>query len=637
MYENCVCKQLFYGDRAKFYSLFCGKNKKIALQTGKPLCYTCSINWYERMNDKMANANKKVIMLGNEAIARGAYEAGVKVSAAYPGTPSTEISEQIVKYKDDIYAEWSPNEKVATEVAIGASVSGVRAMACMKHVGLNVASDPLYTVSYMGVNGGLVIIVADDPGLYSSQNEQDTRMVARAAQVPVLEPSDSMEAKEFMKAAYEISEQYDRPVIFRTTTRLAHSQGIVELQDRMQVEDKAYIKNIQKTVMMPGNAKVRHVEIEKRNLELAEAANTLAINTVEMNDTKIGVITSGIPYQYVKEALPDASVLKLGMVNPLPKRLITEFAEKVDTLYIVEELDPVIEEQVKSWGIKAIGKEIFTVQGEYSANMIRKAILKEEVEVKAPAAAPGRPPILCPGCPHRGVYYVLNKLKMHAAGDIGCYTLGAVAPLSVVDTTICMGASISSLHGMEKAKGKDYIKNWVAVIGDSTFLHTGVNSLMNMVYNKATGTVIILDNSTTGMTGHQDHAATGKTLLGEPTYAIDIPSLCRAIGVKHVTTVNAFDIKKLEQVIKEETARDEVSVIITKSPCVLLDKSKKPVYVAHSDKCKKCGMCMKPGCPAMTKKADGTIYIDDTMCTGCGLCETLCKFDAIELVKAGDR
>jgi len=585
----------------------------------------------------MSNDKKKVIMLGNEAIARGAYEAGVKVSAAYPGTPSTEISEQIVKYKDDIYAEWSPNEKVATEVAIGASVSGVRAMACMKHVGLNVAADPLYTVSYMGVNGGLVIIVADDPGLYSSQNEQDTRMVARAAQVPVLEPSDSMEAKEFMKVAYEISEKFDRPVIFRTTTRLAHSQGLVELYDRAEVEDKEYVKDVRKTVMMPGNAKLRHVEIEKRNLELAEAANTLAINTVEMNDTKIGVITSGIPYQYVKEALPNASVLKLGMVNPLPKKLITEFAEKVDTLYIVEELDPVIEEQVKSWGIKAIGKEIFTVQGEYSANMIRKAILKEDVEVKAPAAAPGRPPILCPGCPHRSVYYVLNKLKIHAAGDIGCYTLGAVAPLSVVDTTICMGASISSLHGMEKAKGKDYIKNWVAVIGDSTFLHTGVNSLMNMIYNKSTGTVMILDNSTTGMTGHQDHAATGKTLLGEPTNAIDIPALCKALGVKHVTTVNAFDIKTLEKVIKEEVARDEVSVIITKSPCVLLDKSKKPVYIAHPDKCKKCGMCMKPGCPAMTKKPDGTIYIDDTMCTGCGLCETLCKFDAIELVKAGDK
>ena len=585
----------------------------------------------------MANMNQKVIMLGNEAIARGAYEAGVKVSAAYPGTPSTEISENLVKYKDDIYAEWSPNEKVATEVAIGASVSGVRSMACMKHVGLNVAADPLYTVSYMGVNGGLVVIVADDPGLYSSQNEQDTRMVARAAQVPVLEPSDSMEAKEFMKFAYEISENFDRPVIFRTTTRLAHSQGLVELCDRVEPEDKPYEKDIRKNVMMPGNAKLRHIEIEKRNLELAEAANTIAINKLDMNDTKIGVITSGIPYQYVKEAIPNVSVLKLGMVNPLPKKLIEEFAQKVETLYIVEELDPVIEEQVKSWGVKAIGKEIFTVQGEYSANMIREAILGEKADVKAPAQVPGRPPILCPGCPHRSVYHVLNKLKIHAAGDIGCYTLGAVAPLSVVDTTICMGASISSLHGMEKAKGKDYIKNWVAVIGDSTFLHTGVNSLMNMMYNRATGTVMILDNSTTGMTGHQDHAATGKTLLGEPTYAIDIPALCRAIGVKNVVEVNAFDIEKLEKVVKEEVAKDEVSVIITKSPCVLLDKSKKPVYIAHEDKCKKCGMCMKPGCPAMTRNADGTIHIDDTMCTGCGLCETLCKFEAIELVEAGDR
>lgn len=580
---------------------------------------------------------KKVIMLGNEAIARGAYEAGVKVSAAYPGTPSTEISESLVQYRDDLYCEWSPNEKVATEVAIGASVSGVRAMACMKHVGFNVAADPAYTVSYMGVNGGLVIVVADDPGLYSSQNEQDTRMVARAAQLPVLEPSDSSEAKEYMKLAFELSEKFDRPFVFRTTTRLAHSQGLVELGERECPEDKPYVKNIQKTVMMPGNAKLRHVEIEKRNLELQEAADTLPINTVEMNDTKIGVITSGIPYQYVKEALPNASVLKLGMVNPLPRKMIEEFASKVEKLYIVEELDPVIEEQVKSWGIQAVGKEIFTVQGEYSANMIRAAIGGEKLEIAAPAAAPGRPPILCPGCPHRSVYYVLNKLKLHAAGDIGCYTLGAVAPLSVVDTTICMGASISSLHGMEKAKGKEYIKDWVAVIGDSTFLHTGVNSLMNMMYNNATGTVIILDNSTTGMTGHQDHAATGKTLQGDPTYAIDIPGLCRAMGVKNVVEVNAFDIETLEKTVKEEVARDEVSVIITKTPCVLLSKAKKPLYVAHEDKCKKCGMCMKPGCPAMTKNPDGTIRIDDTMCTGCGLCASLCKFDAIELVKEGER
>lgn len=579
---------------------------------------------------------EKMIMLGNAAIARGAYEAGVKVSSAYPGTPSTEISENLVQYKEDLYCEWAPNEKVAVEAAIGASISGVRAMACMKHVGLNVASDPLYTVSYMGVNGGLVLVVADDPGLYSSQNEQDTRMVARAAQIPVIEPSDSAEAKDLFKEAFELSEKFDRPFIFRTTTRLAHSQGLVELKDRVEPEDKPYVKNIQKNVMMPGNAKVRHVAIEKLNNELAEAANTLPMNRVEMNDTKIGVITSGIPYQYVKEALPEASVLKLGMVNPLPRKLIEDFASRVDTLYVVEELDPVIEEQVKSWGIKVIGKEIFTVQGEYSANMLRKAILKQDLDLKQPADAPGRPPILCPGCPHRSVFYVLGKLKMHAAGDIGCYTLGAVAPLSVIDTTMCMGSSISTLHGMEKAKGKDYIKNWVAVIGDSTFMHTGVNSLMNMVYNKATGTVIILDNSTTGMTGHQDHAATGKTLQGDPTYAISIPGICRAMGVKNVIEVNAFDIDLLEKTIKEEVAKDEVSVIITKTPCVLLDKRKKPLYIAHPDKCKKCGMCMKPGCPAMTKNGDGTIHIDDTMCTGCGLCETLCKFDAIELVKAGE-
>ena len=579
---------------------------------------------------------EKVIMLGNEAIARGAYEAGVKVSSAYPGTPSTEISEYLVQYRDDVYEEWAPNEKVATEVAVGASLAGVRSMACMKHVGLNVAADPLYSVSYMGVNGGLVIVVADDPGLYSSQNEQDTRMVARAAQIPVIEPSDSAEAKDYFKIAFELSEKFDRPFIFRTTTRLAHSQGLVELQDRVVPEDKVYEKNIQKNVMMPGNAKIRHIEIEKRNLELAEAANTLPINRVEMNDTKIGVITSGIPYQYVKEAMPEASVLKLGMVNPLPRKLIEDFASKVDTLYIVEELDPVIEEQVKSWGINAIGKEILTVQGEYSANMLRKAILKQDLDIKEPAAAPGRPPILCPGCPHRSVFYTLNKLKMHAAGDIGCYTLGAVAPLSVIDTTMCMGSSISTLHGMAKAKGKDYIKNWVAVIGDSTFMHTGVNSLMNMVYNKATGTVIILDNSTTGMTGHQDHAATGKTLQGDPTYAISIPGICKAMGIKNVYEINAFDLPLLEKTIKEEVAKDEISVIITKTPCVLLDKRKKPLYVAHEDKCKKCGMCMKPGCPAMTKNADGTIHIDDTMCTGCGLCKDLCKFDAIELVREGE-
>lgn len=575
---------------------------------------------------------KKVMMLGNEAIARGAYEAGVRVSAAYPGTPSTEISEALVQYKDTLYAEWSPNEKVATEVAIGASMAGARAMACMKHVGLNVASDPLYTASYMGVTGGLVLVVADDPGLYSSQNEQDTRMVARAAHVPVLEPSDSGEAKEFMKLAFDYSEKYDRPFILRTTTRLAHSQSAVELEERTEHALIPYEKNIPKRVMMPAMAKARHAIIEEKMAELAGDANTLPVNRVEMRDTKTGVITSGIPYQYVREALPDASVLKLGMVHPLPERLIRDFAAQVDTLYVVEELDPVIETQVRAMGIDCKGKELFTLLGEYSANMLRENILGEKTEVKAPAQVPNRPPILCPGCPHRSVYYVLKKLGIHAAGDIGCYTLGAVAPLGVVDSTICMGASISSMHGIEKAAGKEFIRDWVAVIGDSTFLHTGVNSLMNMVYNKASGTVIILDNSTTGMTGHQDHAATGLTLQKEPTYAVNIPQLCRALGVQHVQEINAFDLDTLEQAIGEANASDEIHVIITKTPCVLLDKRKKPVYVSVSDKCKKCGMCLKPGCPAISRQADGTVRIDDTMCTGCGLCEQLCKFNAIEKV-----
>ncbi|MBR2046929.1 MAG: indolepyruvate ferredoxin oxidoreductase subunit alpha [Agathobacter sp.] len=576
--------------------------------------------------------SEKKIMLGNEAIARGAFEAGVKVSAAYPGTPSTEISENIVKYPE-IYAEWAPNEKVAMEVAIGASISGVRAMASMKHVGVNVAADPLYTISYCGVNGGLVLVAADDPGLYSSQNEQDTRCVARAAMVPVLEPSDSQEAKDFMKYAFDLSEKYDTPVILRTTTRLAHSQGQVTLEDRCEPVDVEYTRNPAKYVMMPGNAKPRHVYVEQRLKAMAEDGCTMPINKMEIKDTKIGFITSGIAYQYVKEVCPDASVLKLGMVHPLPKKLIEEFASKVDTLYIFEELEPVFEEQIKSWGIPCIGKEIFTVQGEYSANMLRKAVLKEVVSSKAPAQVPARPPILCPGCPHRSVYSVLNKLKIHAAGDIGCYTLGAVAPLSVVDTTICMGASISTLHGMEKAKGKDYIKNWVAVIGDSTFMHTGVNSLINMVYNQGTGTVMILDNSTTGMTGHQDHAATGKTLMGEVVPAINIPDLCRSIGIKNVIEVSAFDTAELERVVKEEVAKDEVSVIITKAPCVLLSKQKTKVCRPLPEKCKKCGMCLRPGCPALTKNPDGTIAIDTTMCNGCGLCAGICKFDAIEQVE----
>ena len=576
---------------------------------------------------------KKTIMLGNEAIARGAYEAGVKLSSAYPGTPSTEISEYLKNY-EEIYCEWAPNEKVACEVAIGASFSGVRSMACMKHVGLNVASDPLYTFAYTGVNGGSVIVVADDPGLASSQNEQDTRMIARSAHIPVLEPSDSQEAKDFMKVAYEISEKYDTPVILRTTTKLAHSQSIVELGERVEVEDKEYARNVSKYVMMPASAIGRHLVVEERENRLSRDAYSLSINKIEKGDCKVGFITSGIAYQYVKEACPEASVLKLGLVNPLSKELIEEFCNSVETVYVFEELEPVIEEQVRAWGFKVIGKEVFTRQGEYSANLLKRVIYGSDGVSFEKKDSPNRPPILCPGCPHRSVYSVLNKLKIHASGDIGCYTLGAVPPLGVVDTCVCMGASISALHGMEKGKGKDYIKNWVAVIGDSTFLHTGVNSLINLVYNKSTATVMILDNRTTGMTGHQDHAATGKTLKGEETYAIDLAELCRTIGVKNVIEVNAFDTALLEKTVKESVASDELTVIITKAPCVLLKGQKFPnVCKANPEACKKCGMCLKIGCPAITKNEDGTIKIDQTMCNGCGLCKSYCKFNAIETVE----
>lgn len=575
---------------------------------------------------------EKKVMLGNEAIARGAYEAGVKVSAAYPGTPSTEISENIIKYPE-IYAEWSPNEKVAMEVAIGASISGVRALASMKHVGVNVASDPLFTASYSGVNGGLVLVAADDPGLYSSQNEQDSRCVARTAGIPVLEPSDSAEAKDLTKLAFDISEKYDTPVMLRITTRLAHSQGFVTLCEKVEVQDKPYERNPQKFVMMPGNAKVRHIVVEENLKQLALDGNEMSINKVVMNDTSIGIITSGIPYQYVMEAIPNASVLKLGMVYPLPRKLIEDFASKVDTLYIVEELEPFIEEQVKSWGIPAIGKEILSIQGEYSARILKKAILGLEIKTEAPVVVPARPPILCPGCPHRSVFSVLKKMKIYGAGDIGCYTLGALPPLNVIDTTICMGASISTLHGMEKAKGKDYIKNWVAIIGDSTFMHTGINSLMNTVYNKGTGTIMILDNSTTGMTGHQEHAATGVTLQGEKTNAINIYNLCIALGITNVFEINAFDTVGLEALLKQELAKDEVSVIITKSPCVLLKSNNfTSKCVVIPEKCVKCGMCLGPGCPAITKTESGIVTIDETMCNGCGLCMQLCKFSAIEKV-----
>ncbi len=525
-------------------------------------------------------------------------------------------------------------------MAIGASIAGVRAMCSMKHVGVNVAADPLFTAAYTGVGGGLVVVAADDPGMYSSQNEQDSRMVARAAMIPVLEPSDSAEAKEFTKLAFDLSEEYDTPVMVRSTTRLSHSQGIVELEERIEKEAVPYERNTAKYVMMPVNAIRRHVAVEERLKRMAEDACTMAVNRAEYRDLSVGFITSGIPYQYVREAMPEASVLKLGLVHPLPRKLIEEFASRVEKLYIFEELEPVIEEQVKSWGIsKAVGKEIFTVQGEYSANLLRdrlsrsgKGVGESGPSTLAPAKVPPRPPILCPGCPHRSVYSVLNRLGIHAAGDIGCYTLGAVAPLNVVDTTICMGSSISTLHGMEKARGRDYIRNWVAVIGDSTFMHTGINSLMNMVYNQSSGTVVILDNSTTGMTGHQDHAATGKTLKGEVVLAINIMNLCRSLGIEHVYEVSAFDLDGLAEAFRRETQRDGVSVIITKAPCVLLKGVSFPdKCVVLPEKCKKCGLCLRPGCPALTKSADGTVTIDETMCNGCGLCAKLCKSGAIEV------
>lgn len=581
--------------------------------------------------------SEKKMMLGNAAIARGAWEAGVKVSSAYPGTPSTEISEEFVKYPD-VYAEWAPNEKVAVEVAIGASFSGVRSLACMKMVGLNVAADPLYSDAYIGVNGGLVLVVADDPGIYSSQNEQDTRRVCVAANVPCIEPSDSQEAKDYIKEAYEISERFDTPVILRTTTRLAHSQCEVELCDRVVPEDKPYKKDIQKNVMMPAMAIKRHVVVEKRMKELASWANHCPLNTVEpgsltIDGKKIGFITEGIAYQYVKEVCPTASILKLGMCHPLPRDLITEFASRVDVLYIFEELEPVVEEQVRSWGIPCIGKDLFTIQGEYSANMIRERVLGQKLDLKPEPDIPPRPPILCPGCPHRATYYAIKKCKLHAAGDIGCYTLGALAPLSVVDTTVCMGSSISTLHGMEKAKGHDYVKDWVAVIGDSTFMHTGVNSIINMFYNQSHATVVILDNRTTGMTGHQDHPATGKTLAGEIVPAVDFIQLLHGIGIENVRQINPFDQDAMIQALKEETQRDALSVIIARAPCALLKDQVFPYRVEEiSDKCVHCGACLKPGCPALTKNKDGSVHIDPTMCNGCGLCVTQCRFGALKQV-----
>ncbi len=568
----------------------------------------------------------KELMLTNQAIARGAWEAGVAVLSAYPGTPSTEIAESFA-VMDGVYAEWAPNEKVAVEVAIGAAVGGARSMACMKHVGLNVAADPLFTVAYTGVNAGLVIVVADDPGMHSSQNEQDSRYYAKSAHIPMLEPSNASEAKEFVKLAYEISEQFDTPVLLRETTRVAHSHGVVELCNRDEREIKPYEKSIGKYVMMPANAIKRHVVVEKRDNDLASYACTLPINRAEYtNENEIGIVCSGVVYEYVKEALPNANVFKVGMVHPVPVPAILEFSKKVNGLYVVEELEPFIEETLKAAGIACKGKEIFSRQGEISVPILLEKLGGVSVETPAPASVPARPPVMCAGCPHRGVFYVLNKLKLTVNGDIGCYTLGAVPPLAAVDTCVCMGASVGMAHGFKKAT-KGASKN-VAVIGDSTFLHSGVTGLINAVYNRSGITLLILDNSTTGMTGHQQHPATGKDLQGNPAPIVLLDELVKACGVKDLQIVDAYDVKAVEQAVKSAIASDEVSVIIAQRPCALLDKSKKPTAVVTN--CKSCGICMRLGCPAISMGENG-VEIDPNQCNGCGVCVKVCPFHAIEI------
>ena len=573
---------------------------------------------------------EKKIMLGNEAFARGAYEAGVKVVSSYPGTPSTEVTENLAKCKG-IHVEWAPNEKVGVEVAMGASIGGVRSLSCMKHVGLNVAADPFFTAAYTGVTGGAVILVADDNGCHSSQNEQDSRYYGRSAGVPMLEPSNSQECKEYIKMAYDISEKYDTVVLIRSNTRISHSRGIVELGERVEKDIIPYEKNIQKYVAMPAMAKKLHIAQEKRMNQIAEDSNTMEINRVEMGDTSIGIITSGICYQYVKEAMPDVSILKMGLINPIPKKLIEDFASKVDKLYVIEEGNPYFEEQIRAMGVElAGGKDMFTIQGEYSANMIRKAFglpVAENVEI---TDAPGRPPLLCAGCPHRGLFHVLSKLKKTVMGDIGCYTLGALPPTASIDACLCMGASITMAHGFEQATGSS---DHVAVLGDSTFFHSGITGLVNMNYNGSKGTVIILDNRITGMTGHQDNPSTGKNAMGEEAPAIDIAGICRACGVKHVTEIDPFKVKELEEIVKRETARDELSVIITKRPCALIVKQPDIPYHV-TDKCKNCKMCMKIGCPAIEEK-DGRPIVVPERCVGCGLCAEVCPFGAIEIEADG--
>ena len=576
----------------------------------------------------------KKLLLGNFAVAQGAYEAGVKFVSSYPGTPSTEITEHMATYPaEEVFVEWAPNEKVAAEAVIGAAIAGGRAMSCCKHVGLNVMADAIFTDSYIGVNGGAVFCIADDPGMHSSQNEQDSRHYARASKIAMLEPADSAECLEYTKLAFDLSEQFDTPVFVRLSTRVSHSQSLVEVGEREEHPVKPYEKNIPKNVMMPAMARGRHVFVEKRTKKLMEYAETSPLNTREDNGAKIGVITSGIAYQYAKEALGEkVNYLKLGMVWPLPTGLIRDFAASCETVYVIEELDPFIENECRALGIDVCGKELFTMLGEYTPTMIRSVVFGEgEPSYNKPEEnIPGRPPVLCSGCPHRGTFYVLKKLGLTVSGDIGCYTLGAVAPLASVDTTICMGASISAAHGMAKVQGAEFNKKLVSVIGDSTFMHSGITGLSDIVYNKGANTVIILDNSITGMTGHQDNPTTGKTIRGEATRQVDLIKLCNALGIEHVTVCDPFDLKAFEKVVREETARDDVSVIIAQRPCALLKTVKYEGRCEITDACRKCKLCMKLGCPAISVTAEGAVQIDATQCNGCGLCVGVCPFGAIQ-------
>ncbi len=572
----------------------------------------------------------KKLMIGNQAVAAGLYDGGLGLVSSYPGTPSTEITEFLAKY-EDIHSEWAPNEKVACEVAFGGSLGGMRSACAMKHVGLNVAADPLFTLSYTGVNGGLVICVADDPAMHSSQNEQDSRHYAIASKVPMLEPADSNEAYLFAKTAFEFSEKFDTPVLLRMCTRIAHSQSIVETGEKCEKVLKDYVKDPAKYIMMPGNAIKRHPFVEERTAALAEYANDCIYNTIEDNGSDIGVITSGCSYLYVKEALGDSvNILKIGMPNPLPEKLIRDFAAKVKTLYVIEELDPVIENYVKSLGIDCIGKEKFSILGEFSQRTIAEAFNKElDSGICADSDIPNRPPMMCAGCPHRGIFYTLAKNKITALGDIGCYTLGAVPPLAALDSTLCMGASISGLHGFNLARGEEAEKKSVAVIGDSTFMHSGMTGLVNIAYNATNSTVIILDNSITGMTGHQQNPTTGYNIKGDPAAKVDLEALCMALGIGRVRVVDPYNLKECEAVIKEELSIAEPSVIISRRPCVLLKSVKaKPALKVDSDKCKSCKRCMGLGCPAISMK-DGKAVIDATLCVGCDVCSQLCPFGAI--------